>query len=256
MIAHARCAADASASCDIRTQLLLYSQYSQASTSQELSTPTREPASPAASTTPIPIPGSPRHRTRRDSDATFSSSPRFSERILGGWRRSSKSTEPLSPPISPPVAALSSSSSYYPPREETPTPTTASHSAVSPSSPKRREKMRRPSRLSFQSAANTDSIRSMVTAAETVSSSTPSYSSTPRSSVPLGATRQPRPILTNPITNTPPAANDSVNADSKQLNTRMSAVSTAASEFGEERNRIRRSRRDSISSKESQCIIQ
>lgn len=263
MIAHARCAADAPASCDIRTQLLLYSQYSQASNSQELSTPTRETASPAASTTPIPIPGSPFHRSRKDSDATFSSSPKFSERLLN-WRRPSKSTEPLSPPL---PTAMGSPSSYYPPREETPTPVAAAHNTAvaSPSTSKRPDKMRRPSRLSFQSAANTDSMRSMVTAAETVSSSTPSHGSTPRSSIPpnhnSATTKQPKSILTNSITaaGSPqsPTSNESVSTDTRRLNTRISAVSSAAaSEFGEGGNRIRRTRRDSVSSKESQCIIQ
>lgn len=246
LIAHARCAADAPASCDIRTQLLLYSQYSQASNSQELSSPTSPPAS-----APIPIPGTPR-RSRRDSEATFSSSPKLSDRLLR-WKRSQKSLEPLSPPLQPATNPPS-----HPPRDETPTPTTASHAAINtPSSPKRLEKMRKQSRLSFRSAANTDSIRSMVTAAETVSSSTPSCGSTPRSSVAQGATRQNRPILTNPLPSSIPLATEKGKfAEPRRGNTGISVVSTAASEFGEEKKHTRQNRRDSMSSKDSQCVIQ
>lgn len=255
LIAHARCAADAPASCDVRAQLLLYSQYSQASLAQEVSTPTQESASPAASA-PIPIPGSPSFtpRKRRQSDATFSSSPKLTERLLGGWKRSNKSPEPVSPPL-PPVAGPSSYA-YHPPRDETPTPTPATFgspkSPILVSSSPKAERMRKPSRLSFQSAAHTDSMRSMVTAAETVSSSTPEYDSTPRSSV-APARRQPIPP-TNPAASTTNA--ESTTSNTRRLVTRSSVISNNASEFGEERRRIKRNQRDSVSSKDSQCIIQ
>ncbi|KAG8868866.1 hypothetical protein FRC20_002678 [Serendipita sp. 405] len=255
LIAHSRCAADAPASCDIRAQLLLYTQYSHASNSQELATP--NPSTPVSS--PIAIPGSPamRPRLRRQSDATFSSSPKLSERILA-WRKTNKSPEPASPPL----PAIPAPTSYRPPREEatTPTPTRSSQNGplspilVSPGSP---EKLHKRSKLSIHSAANTDSMRSMVTAAETVSSSTPSYDSTPRSSqAPNG--RRPRAISTMSVRTTtadPNATDESTQSNTRRFATRMSAVSSNASEFGEERNRIRRARKDSMSSKDSQCII-
>lgn len=279
LIAHARCAADAPPSCDIRAQLLLYSQYSQASNSQELASPVRESASPASS--PIAIPPSPgmRPRARRQSDATFSSSPKLSERLLP-WKRSNKVAEPASPP----APTLSSSpAAYHPPRDEATTPTpmrplgkgplsangvgpSASSGAVLSTSP---EKLRKRSRLSFSSNANTDSVRSMVTAAETVSS-TPSYDSTPRSSVaPAGR----RPTLTSPqrpmmtVTaatqgshnNTPATTEENGVSETttavRRLATRMSTVSINASEFGEERRRIKRNQRESVSSKNDQCIV-
>jgi len=262
LIAHARCAADAPASCDIRTQLLLYTQYSQAGMLPEVSTPTQESASPAASS-PIPIPGSPpvSPRKRRQSEATFSGSPKLTDRLLSGWRRSSKSSEPASPSLQP--VSGPSSYQYHPPRDETPTPTPTSVGAgrspiLSPSSPSN-DKMRKRSRLSFQSTTKTDSMRSMVTAAETVSSSTPSYDSTPRSSVAPAARRQQLPPM-SPMTpvNAQVPTNEATPPKTRRLSTRASAVSTNTSEFGEERKRLRRNprERDSVSSKDSQCIIQ
>ncbi|KAG8836037.1 hypothetical protein FRC17_010501 [Serendipita sp. 399] len=261
LIAHSRCAADAPPSCDIRTQLLLYTQYSHASNSQELSTPTRESGTPASS--PIAIPNSPglRPRARRQSDATFSSSPKLSDRIMA-WRKSNKSPEPASPPL----PAIPAPTSYRAPREEATTPTPARTPSNGPLSPilvppgppeKSPEKLHKRSRLSVHSAANTDSMRSMVTAAETVSSSTPSYDSTPRSSVAHNI-RRPRGAaaitVMTPVVDTN-AADRSTQSNTRRSVTRMSAVSSNASEFGEERKRIRRTRRDSVSSKDSQCII-
>jgi hypothetical protein len=254
LIAHARCAADAPASCDIRAQLLLYSQYSQASF---ISTPT-ESNSPAAST-PIPIPGSPpvTPRKRRQSEATFSSSPKLSERLLGPWKRSNKSPEPASPPLHP--VAGPSSYQYHPPRDETPTPTPAgaNRSPIPLGSSPNAEKMRKRSRLSFQSTTKTDSMRSMVTAAETVSSSTPSYDSTPQSSIPPRQYILPRSPTVSASSHA--AKEESTLSNTRRLSTRVSvsAVSTNASEFGEERKRLRRvNPRDSVSSKDSHCIVQ
>lgn len=266
LIAHPRCAADAPPSCDIRAQLLLYAQYSQASTALEISTPTRESMSPVSSA-PISIPSSPRvpPRNRRQSDAAYSSSPKFSERILGGWKRTGKSPEPASPSLLPVGSPLSnhvlrdemvtptSPLANHPPREEMVTPTPDQrHGIAFPSSPKMGQNMRKQSRVSFQSTNHTDSMRSMVTAIETVSSSTPSYDSTPRSSAAPTATRQTQPPADSSVQGT----ENGTSSDTKRLTTRMSTISSNASEFGEERRRIKRSHRDSISSKDSQCIIQ
>lgn len=266
LIAHPRCAADAPPSCDIRAQLLLYAQYSQASTALEISTPTRESMSPASST-PISIPSSPRvpPRNRRQSDAAYSSSPKLSERILGGWKRTNKSPEPASPAL-PPVGTPptshplreemtmpSSPRAVHPPREEMVTPTPDQrHGIAFPSSPRSPQNMRKQSRVSFQSTNHTDSMRSMVTAIETISSSTPSYDSTPRSSVTPAAARQ----LQIAATNGSQVAENGTTSDTKRLTNRMSTISSNTSEYGEERRRIKRTHRDSISSKDSQCIVQ
>jgi hypothetical protein len=101
-------------------------------------------------------------------------------------------------------------------------------------------------------------MRSMVTAAETVSSSTPSYDSTPRSSVPPTARRGQVPPMSPTVAVSGPAAvEEGTPSNTRRLGTRASAVSTNASEFGEERKRLRRvNPRDSVSSKDSQCIVQ
>jgi hypothetical protein len=266
LIAHPRCAADAPPSCDIRAQLLLYAQYSQASTALEISTPIRESMSPPASA-PISIPSSPRMppRNRRQSDATYSSSPKLSERILG-WKRANKSPEPASPsllpvgtppsshPLREEMAMPSSPLAVHPPREEMVTPTPDQrHGIAFPSSPKSPHNMRKQSRVSFQSSANnTDSVRSMVTAIETISSSTPSYDSTPRSSVAPAAARQ----MQTAASRSSQAAENGSTSDTRRLASRMSTISSNGSEFGDDRRRIKRTHRDSISSKDSQCVIQ
>jgi hypothetical protein len=241
-------------------QLLLYSQYSQASNSQELSSPTTESSSPLPSA-PIPIPGSPgspalRPRNRRQSDATFSSSPKLTDRILGPWKRTTKSPEPNSPP----VPAVLGPSSYHPPRDDAPTPTPATHSGGRPSlpssSPPRPERMRKHSRLSIQSVTKTDSMRSMVTAAETVNSSNTSYDSTPRSSVAHNRKPAHTQTVNSPLSNSATRPEEHVTSNTRRLNTRISAISSNASEFGEERRRIKRNPRDSVSSRDSQCVIQ
>ncbi|PVF92803.1 hypothetical protein CPB86DRAFT_877616 [Serendipita vermifera] len=260
LIAHARCAADAPASCDIRMQLLLYSQYSQASNSQELSSPTTESSSPLPSA-PIAIPGSPgspalRPRVRRQSDATYSSSPKLADRLLGPWRKPTKLPEPSSPPL----PAVMGPSSYHPPRDDAPTPTptrSGGRTSLPSSSPPRQERMRKHSRLSIQSNAKTDSMRSMVTAAETVNGSTTSYDSTPRSSVAHNRRQAQGPQTINgPLSNSVTTQEGHITSDTRRLNTRISALSSNASEFGEERRRIKRNPRDSVSSRDSQCVIQ
>ena len=158
LIAHARCAADAPATCDIRHQLMLYAQYSQASTAQELNSPTRE-GTPQSK--PIAIPLSP---PRRSFDLQHSESPPRLNRILG-WRNR-RSSEQMTAPNS---SARSSA--------PTPVPTSQPNGTQSPTPTKRplvrgaNSDGRAWSRVSMNSTVNTDSLRSSVNTAPETSSS-------------------------------------------------------------------------------------
>ena len=109
LIAHARCVADAPASCDIRAQLLLYSQYSQRNIAQEHPLTTQEATSP---TSPSFLPSRRRPSASEppQSDSSISGSSNIPGRLPSRrkwWKRSAKSPEPSSP-LFPPVTGPSS----------------------------------------------------------------------------------------------------------------------------------------------------
>ena len=199
---------------------MLYAQYSQASTAQELNSPTRE-GTPQSN--PIAIPLSP---PRRSLDIQHSESPPRFGRILG-WKNKQSSEQ---------MAAVNANA-------RTPTPAGRSNGAQSPTPTKRpllrggNSDARAWSRVSMNSTVNTDSLRSMTTAPETVSSHRETNH------------RHPEQGLT-------------VDSKNRRHGSRVSAISRAT-EYGEASRKTLRRQKEPGSPKESessrnngQCVIQ
>jgi len=224
LIAHARCAADAPATCDIRHQLMLYAQYSQASTAQELNSPTRE-GTPQSN--PIAIPLSP---PRRSFDLQHSESPPRLGRILG-WKNRRSSEQ---------MAASNANSRSLAP---TPIPASRPNGTQSPTPTKRplvrggNSDGRAWSRVSMNGTVNTDSLRSMTTAPETASSHRESSQRHPKQGL-------------------------SVDSQDRRHGSRASATSRAT-EYGEASRKVLRRQKEPQSPRESessrnsgQCLVQ
>jgi len=204
---------------------MLYAQYSQASTAQELNSPTRE-GTPQSN--PIAIPLSP---PRHSFDLQHSESPPRLNRILG-WKNRRSSEQMTAPNANARSLAPTPIPASRPNGTQSPTPTTR------PLFRGANSDGRAWSRVSMNSTVNTDSLRSsMNTAPETASSQRETNHRHPEQGL-------------------------SVDSNNRRHRSRASAVSRAT-EHGEASRKVLRRQKDPQSPRESEssrnsggCLIQ